>query len=114
LDKVGITIETETRDIIVQGDQAQIDRLFLRIERYMKIIAGAVFLEYNTVPENIFDLSALMEELEDYNIQPSETLSHQDIQRLVSNNFTDRNTKRGQEENFMDASLLCDSPGYPR
>jgi hypothetical protein len=40
----------------------------MRIERYMKIIAGAVFLEYNALPENIFDLSALMEELQDYNI----------------------------------------------
>ena len=51
----------------------------MRIDRYMKIIAGAEFLEYNSVPENLFDMDALMEELGDYKIQFSETLSQQDI-----------------------------------
>ena len=46
LDKIGITIEDETIDEIVEGIQAPIDRIFMRIERYVKILAGAEFLEF--------------------------------------------------------------------
>ena len=46
LDKIGITIEEETIDEIVEGIQAPIDRIFMRIERYVKILAGAEFLEF--------------------------------------------------------------------
>jgi len=72
LDKIGITIENETRDEIIKKEQAQIDRLFMRIERYMKIIAGADFLNFEFVPDDLFDMGALMGELDDYNIQLSD------------------------------------------
>lgn len=68
LDKIGIMIENETRDEICNGDQPQIDRLFQRIERYMKIIAGAAFLNFDNVPDDLFDMDTLIQELPDYNI----------------------------------------------
>lgn len=64
LDKVGITLDTDTREQISEGNQDDIDRVFLRIERYMKIIAGSNFFENLTVPENVFCLVALMSELD--------------------------------------------------
>lgn len=51
----------------------------MRIERYMKIIAGQDFLSFDNIPDDLFDLDALMGELSDYNIQVSDTLSQYDI-----------------------------------
>lgn len=54
LDKVGINIDDEVVDEIVEGHQEPIERLFMRIERYMKIIAGAEFLKFdNLIPEDL-------------------------------------------------------------
>ena len=54
LDKVGITIEEESINEIVEGIQAPIDRIFMRIERYVKILASAEFLEFKELkPEDL-------------------------------------------------------------
>ena len=54
LDKVGINIDDEVIAEIVEGHQDPIDKTFMRIERYMKIIAGAEFLKFdNLVPEDL-------------------------------------------------------------
>ena len=46
LDKIGINIGEENLLKIRQGVQAPIDKLFERIERYSKIIAGPQFLNF--------------------------------------------------------------------
>ena len=54
LDKVGINIDDEVISEIVEGQQDPIDKTFMRIERYMKIIAGADFLKFdNLIPEDL-------------------------------------------------------------
>ena len=56
LDKVGINIDAEVIEEILQGQQEPIDRVFTRIERYMKIIAGADFLKFDDLkPEDFED-----------------------------------------------------------
>ena len=55
----------------------------------MKIICGPDFLNYDNIEPNLFDINALMEELNEHQLRPGETLSVDEIQRLVSNNFTD-------------------------
>lgn len=46
LDKVGITVEPEVVDALVaQDSQDHVDRLFVRIERYTKILCGKNFLD---------------------------------------------------------------------
>jgi hypothetical protein len=46
----------------------------------MKILCGAEVLNFDNVPENLFDLDALIEELqEEYQLRPSETMSVDEI-----------------------------------
>jgi len=46
----------------------------------MKITCGPEVLNFNNVPENLFDLDALIEELqEEYQLRPSETMSVDEI-----------------------------------
>ena len=47
LDQIGINIEEGTLSEIKQAKQQPIDRLFKRIERYSKIIAGPDFLKFD-------------------------------------------------------------------
>ena len=74
LDNVGINIDQDVIDEIVSGNQPPIDKLFSRIERYMKIIAGADFLKFeNLLPEDLIDNGeddeqALMQQVTDVDI----------------------------------------------
>lgn len=46
----------------------------------MKILCGPSVLNFDNVPENLFDLDALIEELqEEYQLRPSETMSVDEI-----------------------------------
>jgi hypothetical protein len=55
--KIGINIDEESQTAIVEGKSEPIDKIFMRIERYMKIIAGADFLKFENInPEDIQDL----------------------------------------------------------
>ena len=54
LDKIGINIDEDALGEMVQGIQEPIDKIFMRIERYVKILAGAVFLEFKDLkPEDL-------------------------------------------------------------
>ena len=69
LDKVGINIDDEVIAEIVEGHQEPIDKTFMRIERYMKIIAGADFLKFDDlIPEDL-----LINEEEDEILLPQVT-----------------------------------------
>ena len=69
LDKVGINIDDEVITEIVEGHQEPIDKTFMRIERYMKIIAGADFLKFDDlIPEDL-----LIHEEEDEILLPQVT-----------------------------------------
>ena len=57
MQKIGINIDEESQTAIVEGKSEPIDKIFMRIERYMKIIAGADFLKFENIkPEDIQDL----------------------------------------------------------
>ena len=49
LDKIGINIETEAHSKILEGQKDAIVTIFLRLERYSKIIAGSQFLNYENL-----------------------------------------------------------------
>ena len=55
LDKIGINIEDEALADIKESKQAPIDRLFMRIERYSKIIAGPDFLKFENLEADDLD-----------------------------------------------------------
>ena len=64
LDKVGINIDDEVISEMVDGQQEPIDKIFMRIERYMKIIAGAEFLKFdNLLPEDLQNIEGEDEEV---------------------------------------------------
>ena len=90
LDKIGINIEDEALADIKDSKQAPIDRLFMRIERYSKIIAGSDFLDF----ENL-EAADLDEGLDDdFIVRKVTELSDDDLDLpdLISgNSFTDYN-----------------------
>ena len=49
LDKIGVNIEEDVIEEIVQGSQVQIDKVFTRIERYLTIIAGPDFIKFENL-----------------------------------------------------------------
>lgn len=51
LDKISINIAEGDLSAIIKGDQAQIDRIFTRIERYSKIITDSNFLKFEDLKE---------------------------------------------------------------
>ena len=54
LDKIGINIDGDVVEEIILGKQEPIDRIFMRIERYIKIIAGANFLKFDSLTKEDF------------------------------------------------------------
>ena len=55
LDNIGISIDDSVLADIKDGNQAHIDRLFTRIERFSTIIAGPDFLKFETVKAEDLD-----------------------------------------------------------
>ena len=49
LDKIGINIATEDYSKILEGHKDSIITIFLRLERYSKILAGSQFLNYENL-----------------------------------------------------------------
>ena len=53
LDKISITIADENLNAIVGGDQAQVDKIFARIERYSKMITDPGFLNFGDLTDEL-------------------------------------------------------------
>ena len=75
LDKISITIiEENLNKIISEGDQAQVDKIFWRIERYSKMTTDPGFLDYaDLTPEqkynnDIHDSSVHHDEITEENL----------------------------------------------
>lgn len=56
MQKSGLTIEEDVMKLLASDDQDSVDRLFLRIERYMKILCNQKFLDDLTENQhNVFE-----------------------------------------------------------
>ena len=53
LDNISITIEDEHLNAIIGGNQAQVDKIFARIERYSKIITEPAFLNFADLTQEL-------------------------------------------------------------
>ncbi len=61
LDKIGINIDEDKLAEMIEGQLPPIEKIFSRIERYMKIIAGADFLKFDNLVEEDFKEAELEE-----------------------------------------------------
>lgn len=53
LDNTGITIDTDVLQSLEAGDNEAVNKLYIRLERYMKILCGPEFLNFEDT-ENVF------------------------------------------------------------